>query len=210
MFRSFLGGIEGKNGVEWKSFMGSFVLNVLSFSYIEFVSLLIRQSTFYNLYELHNYRYPMSTRIHSKIPRLSLLVIHKPRETTSNPLSPTILMYLPSKQIQSISYNANQGWCVLHTTSFTGMYEDDPPVYLNYLIENTFGQETENWIQVLNTGMGYDFGLDAVDGDPPQDARSPQAYKMAVESIGTGEIRVPELGEEQIKAQSGGGCCVVM
>jgi len=112
--------------------------------------------------------------------------------------------------IDSLSYNPDQGWVAIHTKPFPGKFEDDPKVSLIYVCENSYGQEVEDWVEVLNTGMGLSIALNKSGGGPPQQGLDGATYKEAFEKIGDGAIRPPERGTgNRGKGGGGGGCCVV-
>lgn len=110
-------------------------------------------------------------------------------------------------QIENLSYNPNAGWVAIHTKPFPGKFQDDPKVTLTYVCENSYGQEVESWVEILNTGMGRDFRLIKSEGGPP--SMDGAAYKAEFDRIGDGAVRPPERGIGNRGAGGAGGCCVV-
>jgi len=113
--------------------------------------------------------------------------------------------------IESMSYNPDAGWVAIHTKLYPGKFEDDTKVQLVYVCENCYGQEVEDWVELLNTGMGKDIALHKSGGSPPSQGTDGVAYKETFDKIGDGAIRPPERGAGNKKGGGGGGggCCVV-
>jgi len=119
--------------------------------------------------------------------------------------------YFPMDKIDSLSYNPDAGWVSIHTKPYPGKFDTDPMVQLTYVCENCYGQEVEDWVEILNTNMGRDFHLNKSGGGAPTMGLDGMQYKEAVSRIGQGAVKPPErgFGNRGKGGGGGGGCCVV-
>jgi myosin-1 len=120
--------------------------------------------------------------------------------------------HFPMDKIDSLSYNPDNGWVAIHTKPYPGKFDTDPMVQLAYVCENCYGQEVEDWVEILNTNMGRDFKLNKVGGSPPAMGTDGAVYKEAFLRIGDGAVKPPERGfgnRGGKKNAGGGGCCLI-
>jgi len=119
--------------------------------------------------------------------------------------------YFPMDKIDGLSYNPDAGWVAIHTKPYPGKLDTDPMVQLTYVCENCYGQEVEDWVEILNTNMGRDFRLNKVNGQPPAIGTDGNMYKEAFLQIGEGAVSKAErgVGNRGKGAKGSGGCCVV-
>ncbi|KAH9255125.1 hypothetical protein BASA81_006884 [Batrachochytrium salamandrivorans] len=118
--------------------------------------------------------------------------------------------YFPMDQIDKLSYNPDLGWVAIHTKPYPGKFDTDPTVQLTYYCENCYGQEVEDWVEILNTSMGKEFTLVKSNGPAQMDG---QKYKEDFSKIGDGAVKAAKRGVGNLGAgkagSGGGGCCTV-
>ncbi|CAK9015068.1 Myosin IE heavy chain, partial [Durusdinium trenchii] len=99
--------------------------------------------------------------------------------------------FFPMERIEFLSYNPDAGWMCVHATYPGRKEEEDPPVQLNWLSENIYGAEVENFVEVLGN-LGYDLQA-SKSSSIPSDAQDPQLYKENLKLVNRQALGLPAL-----------------